>query len=88
MVMNILVSIIKLTKGYFKSDTRHGLGQLTTDAGMKVFKGYWSRNLRNGNGVILYRDKREEFHGCFKDDKKEGFALVIERVYKLLHTTI
>jgi hypothetical protein len=59
---------------------RHGLGQLTYNNKKKIFKGYWSNNLRNGNGVIINKEKFTEFHGSFKDGKKEGFALLIERV--------
>ena len=59
---------------------RHGLGQLTYNNKNKVYKGYWSKNFRNGNGVIINKQKCTEFHGSFKDDKKEGFALLIEKV--------
>lgn len=59
---------------------RHGLGQLVYSKANKIYKGYWSKNLRNGNGVIINKGRNTEFHGSFKDDKKEGFGLLIDKV--------
>lgn len=36
--------------------------------------------MRHGNGVVIDKEMRTEFHGSFKNDKKEGFGLLIERV--------
>lgn len=56
------------------------MGQLEGDEGNLVHKGYWLKDLQNGNGVVVNKREKTEFHGNFKDGKRDGFGVLIDKV--------